>query len=58
MRAMIAVSCTGFIAIGKDGPHGAAAITTGTGLTARRFAADVVRMSNPDEMTKKIKTLC
>ena len=57
-RVMIAANCTGLIAIGKGGPHGAAAITTGTGLTARKFAAGAVRMSNSDEMSKKTKTPC
>ncbi len=55
---MIAANCTGLIATGKDGPHAAAAITTGTGSTVRRFAAGAVQMNNPDEMTKKNKTPC
>jgi len=55
---MIAASCIGLIVIGKDGPHGAAAITTGTGSTAQRFAAGAGLMSNTDEMSKKIETPC
>jgi hypothetical protein len=55
---MIVANCTGLIVTGKDGPHGAAAITTGTGSTAQRFAAGAGLMSNTDEMSKKIETPC
>ena len=58
LRVMIAANCTGLTATGKDGARGAAAITTGTDSTARKFAAGAGLKSNPDEMSKKNKTPC